>query len=335
MVSSANFFGFGSDWFGLTPLFMLLTAKSGNFILALHYRFYSDRGVCAPCEGNCKTCYGPRPDQCASCLNGSFLLKTSCHGSCPPSYYPEGTECLPCYQNCLTCKGMESGKRVLQMFFLIHEVWLSAFVLQKGMFLICRDSNNNNDDDDVFISGSGLYDCTSCHDFFTLDGGMCIECPSGRYYNVSSQACEPCNDSCLTCSSGGENGCTSCQAPKSLHLSTSTCRECCPAGVLEEDSDSSCCSCDPATGEHCSITAFPPHQHSHIHGFSLWPPYVRLSNPLLTLSINSFSSSSSVTSVLASLCCPLPNSTVTSLILICMPVIHKWSLFSSESEGYE
>lgn len=101
-----------------------------------------------------------------------------------------------------------------------------------------------------FISGSGLYDCTSCHDFFTLDGGMCIECPSGRYYNVSSQACEPCNDSCLTCSSGGENGCTSCQTPKSLHPSTSTCRECCPAGMLEEDYDSSCCSCDPATGEH-------------------------------------------------------------------------------------
>lgn len=105
-----------------------------------------------------------------------------------------------------------------------------------------------------FISGSGLYDCTSCHDFFTLDGGMCIECPSGQYYNVSSQACELCNDSCLTCSSGGENGCTSCEAPKSLHPSTSTCRKCCPAGVLEEDYDSSCCSCDPATGEHHFIT---------------------------------------------------------------------------------
>lgn len=111
----------------------------------------------------------------------------------------------------------------------------------------------------MFISGSGLHDCTSCHDFFTLDGGMCIECPSGRYYNVSSQACEPCNDSCLTCSSGGENGCTSCQAPKSLHPSTSTCRECCPAGALEEDYDSSCCLCDPATGEHHAVTGLPTH----------------------------------------------------------------------------
>lgn len=78
-------------------------------------RFFSDRGVCSPCEGNCKTCYGPRQDQCASCINGSFLLNTSCRSTCPPSHYPEGTECLPCYQNCLTCKGMYA---VLHLFFL-------------------------------------------------------------------------------------------------------------------------------------------------------------------------------------------------------------------------
>ena len=69
-------------------------------------RFFNDGGFCSPCEANCRTCYGPRQDQCASCVNGSFLLNTSCHGTCPPSHYPVGTECLPCYQNCLTCKGM-------------------------------------------------------------------------------------------------------------------------------------------------------------------------------------------------------------------------------------
>ncbi|MPC31243.1 Furin-like protease 2 [Portunus trituberculatus] len=101
----------------------------------------------------------------------------------------------------------------------------------------------------LVLQGSGLYDCTSCHDFFTLDGGMCIECPSGQYYNLSSQACETCSDTCLTCSSGGDSGCTSCQPPKSLHPETSTCRDCCPPGVYENDDEASCCSCDPATGQ--------------------------------------------------------------------------------------
>lgn len=107
-----------------------------------------------------------------------------------------------------------------------------------------------------YLSGSGLSDCTSCHDYLTLDGGMCIECRSGRYYNLSSQACEACSESCLTCSSGGDNGCTSCEAPMSLHPATGTCRPCCPPSTQEEEHEIPCCSCDPATGVYSYIQIF-------------------------------------------------------------------------------
>lgn len=119
---------------------------------------------------------------------------------------------------------------------------LGSASLVKGLCFLCLPH-----------TGSGLNDCTSCRDYLTLDGGMCIECRSGRYYNLSSQRCEPCSSSCLTCSSGGERSCTSCQSPKSLHTASGTCRICCPPGILEEEHNT-CCSCDPLTGlSHCKF----------------------------------------------------------------------------------
>ena len=100
----------------------------------------------------------------------------------------------------------------------------------------------------IFISGSSFNACLSCNDYFTLDGGMCLECRAGRYYNTSSQSCQACHSSCLTCTAGDNRSCLACQTPLSLHPSTRSCRACCPPGVVEKQSGAECCDCDKSTG---------------------------------------------------------------------------------------
>ena len=98
-------------------------------------------------------------------------------------------------------------------------------------------------------TGSSLNSCLSCHDFRTLDNGMCLECRSGRYYNTSSKSCESCHSSCLTCTGGDSLSCISCQTPFSLHISTRSCRKCCPSGINEKMEGVTCCDCDKSTGK--------------------------------------------------------------------------------------
>lgn len=98
------------------------------------------------------------------------------------------------------------------------------------------------------LPGSGIHSCTSCNEFLTLDGGMCLECSAGRYYNSSLRACVPCDSSCLTCNAKGATSCTSCQSPLSLHPATRTCRLCCPPGIADETINH-CCLCNPDTGK--------------------------------------------------------------------------------------
>ena len=100
----------------------------------------------------------------------------------------------------------------------------------------------------IYISGSSFNACLSCNDYFTLDGGMCLECRAGRYYNTSSQSCQACHSSCLTCTAGDNHSCLACQTPLSLHPSTRSCRACCPSGVVEKQPGAECCDCDKSTG---------------------------------------------------------------------------------------
>ncbi|XP_063859924.1 furin-like protease 2 isoform X1 [Scylla paramamosain] len=208
--------------------------------------FYGNRGRCLPCRHGCQSCSSYT--SCSQCSFPFLLYNNSCIASCPARFFRDRGVCSSCEENCKTCYGPRGDQcaSCLNGSFLLntscHGSCPSSHYPEGAECLPCYQNC-------LTCRGSGLYDCTSCHDFFTLDGGMCIECPSGQYYNLSSKACETCSGTCLTCSSGGDNGCTSCQPPKSLHPETSTCRECCPPGVYENDDEASCCSCDPATGQ--------------------------------------------------------------------------------------
>lgn len=105
----------------------------------------------------------------------------------------------------------------------------------------------------LIFTASGIFSCTSCQPYLTLDGGMCLECPTGQYYNISQAKCDHCHESCLTCKGSHFNQCLSCQAPYSLHQETSTCQTCCKESI-DETKNGDCCECLPETGNVFMIT---------------------------------------------------------------------------------
>lgn len=69
----------------------------------------SNRG-CGKCSINCSNCFG-NPENCTSCLPGTFLNKTgnatfNCVPFCLERYFPDSVtqRCLPCDQECFNCE---------------------------------------------------------------------------------------------------------------------------------------------------------------------------------------------------------------------------------------
>ena len=73
----------------------------------------------------------------------------------------------------------------------------------------CYGLNNNN--------------CLTCKQYALMTSdNMCI-CPTGYYFNNSTNMCSSCDDSCLECSGSSPNNCTSCKNYFSFNSSSSSC----------------------------------------------------------------------------------------------------------------
>lgn len=76
------------------------------FLIFLPRSYYSDRGQCAKCYLSCKTCSGPRRDQCVTCPRGWQLAAGECHPECPEGFFKSNFGCQKCHHYCRTCKGI-------------------------------------------------------------------------------------------------------------------------------------------------------------------------------------------------------------------------------------
>lgn len=81
-----------------------------NFLTRSDRRYYSDRGQCAKCYLACKTCSGPRRDQCVTCPGGWQLAAGECHPECPEGFFKSNFGCQKCHHYCRTCKGMRNER---------------------------------------------------------------------------------------------------------------------------------------------------------------------------------------------------------------------------------
>lgn len=99
--------------------------------------------------------------------------------------------------------------------------------------------------------------CLSCLTGF-LQGGLCIDnCSTitGKYSNISSLACSPCDLNCLNCTSTSRM-CTACN-PSIPLLFNYTCLNACPSGYYSSGSTCSKCSypCMKCTGTASNCTS--------------------------------------------------------------------------------
>eukprot|EP00828_Plagiopyla_frontata_P044041 TRINITY_DN7064_c0_g1_i1.p2 TRINITY_DN7064_c0_g1~~TRINITY_DN7064_c0_g1_i1.p2 ORF type:complete len:248 (+),score=42.83 TRINITY_DN7064_c0_g1_i1:768-1511(+) len=185
-------------------------------------RYYddgTDNPKCQPCNYSCYACSGNLETQCTDCYaNDHRHLNNSNQCICDYYYYDDGTEnsiCQPCNHTCLTCNGPGVNQ-----------------------CLSCNSSDHRTYDsttcpcDDGYIDNSVLI-CVSCHSTcFNCDlpnsETNCTACQSSlhrtlnvsthkcvcdeRYFQNSSQLCQSCHPSCLTCTGESDNECDSCKS---------------------------------------------------------------------------------------------------------------------------
>lgn len=188
-------------------------------------RYYSDRGQCAKCYLSCKTCSGPRRDQCVTCPRGWQLAAGECHPECPEGFFKSNFGCQKCHHYCRTCKG-------------ILETRTCSGLFRHSNMQVTR----------VCITGEGPMECTSCPPHSMLEGGLCMECLGAQYYDPLTQLCKNCNSDCRRCTGPGKFSCAACSPPLHLDKLNNQCVPCCTGNEKGAQAEE-CCLCDPETGE--------------------------------------------------------------------------------------
>ena len=193
-------------------------------------------GVCMPCHSSCKRdegCFGPNPDQCNSCTEGSYRYLDTCLSACPPLTVVEGALCKACDSNCLDgCSKQGPGACIVGNGIGMGD--RTEFPKASASYWGCR----------------AVAHCVkSCKqkNIKTMEAKCMPECPVG-WHRDENNFCVACSTSCnaeLGCSgpdSGvSENGCNPCPDGQFINVARE-CRAC----------DLQCVSgCDGPLSENC------------------------------------------------------------------------------------
>ena len=110
---------------------------------------------------------------------------------------------------------------------------------------------------------AGSTSCTSCKtptylQSLTGPASCLTTCPNGKYPDSTSNICQTCHSSCLSCSNSGSSSCTTCISGTYLQPFVATCLATCPSTYYPDTSDnkckqcdSSCLTCSGPTNAHC------------------------------------------------------------------------------------
>ncbi|XP_030000063.1 proprotein convertase subtilisin/kexin type 5-like [Sphaeramia orbicularis] len=197
---------------------------------------------CEPCHRACKTCGGPRFDDCDSCEEGFTLKKGECLEArqlelCPEKHFRNRKgECKLCHSTCKTCS--DAGK----------EDCLSC---HSGHFLTAQQTCVTRCRPGTFANkASGQCDDCSRGCVVCQDAQHCQKCRKGLYLQddkcvTSCQrgfpqgvVCQPCVPQCASCQ-GNASHCMSCD--EQYFLVDHSCRSQCPEGYYTSDKE--CHSC--------------------------------------------------------------------------------------------
>ncbi|KAL0979867.1 hypothetical protein UPYG_G00190840 [Umbra pygmaea] len=241
--------------------------------------FYTQQHTCHACDSSCATCYPDSP-KCTSCPPGFAMHLGKCISKCPDQHYLDSHgRCRPCHSSCWSC----SGPAVSQCSACSHGLYLhlsqcldtcgEGLYHHQGACYNCHPSCRS-------CVGPRSSDCLSClkqqealqphtqqgpHD--SPASGVCVDTCPPRFYLDTQHTCRECYTSCLQCTGGSGQNCTSCAPPYILH--EGQCVLHCPKGHTVQENTCTGChpSCQECSGPSQADCVSCPHLTSLHHGY--------------------------------------------------------------------
>ncbi|KAG8011985.1 Proprotein convertase subtilisin/kexin type 5 [Nibea albiflora] len=196
---------------------------------------------CEPCHRSCRTCGGPRYDDCDSCEDEFTLKNGECLEAkqakqltpCPEKQFrnPKG-DCDLCHSSCQAC--YDSGRE-------------NCSSCYSGRFLTARQTcvtrcphgtfaNKSSNKCDGCSKGcvacQDAQQCQGCRSGLYLENGVCVvECQRGF---PQDGVCQPCAPECTSCK-GNSSHCLSCETQ--YLLLGHSCMSHCPDGYYAKERD--------------------------------------------------------------------------------------------------
>uniref|UniRef100_A0A8C7MVD0 Fraser extracellular matrix complex subunit 1 n=1 Tax=Oncorhynchus kisutch TaxID=8019 RepID=A0A8C7MVD0_ONCKI len=220
--------------------------------------YYTQQGTCYACDSSCSSCYPDNP-KCTSCPQGSAMHHGKCISHCPEQHYiDDHGHCRACHSSCWSCSGPSVSQCTLCS---------QGLSLHQGQCLEACGDGLYHQDQTCHIChpscrgclGPLASDCLRClkpqeallpqnsHTHRARPRGVCVDrCPA-RFYLDAQHTCRECHTSCLQCTGGSGQNCTSCAPPYVLQEGQCFLR--CPPGYNIQDN--TCQGCHPSCQE-CS-----------------------------------------------------------------------------------
>ena len=207
--------------------------------------YYPDENskTCLHCNVNCDECNSTFPSQCLAC-NRNFTIG---NGSCTPfcadgSYYDHYSEgfCQPCHESCSTCIGGDNKACTSCSIGLFPVNGVCVNPVTECGERMYKDSYGSCKPCPLGCLKCTSHDnCLQCYNTDMLQHMCSMDCPGGFYYKKSTQMCDECHSTCLTCTGGSDpTDCTACTDGYHLSLE-SVCLPCCDFTHLL----TACCNC--------------------------------------------------------------------------------------------
>ena len=216
--------------------------------------YYPDSSTlsCKPCHSYCSACTGSLNNQCTVCKSGYFLQvgSTLCLNYCPsPSIQdPINNICKEgCDASCSQCTGPSNTEcsACNSGYFLQPSSTTCLNSCPTGYWKdstnrVCAQCNAACSQ----CTGSGNTQCQACNSGYFLQPSSttCLDsCPSTGYFkNSTHHMCDPCDESCLTCTGPAFSDCPSCSSGYYLQPSSTSCKNTCPDGYYKNSTFNTC-----------------------------------------------------------------------------------------------
>ncbi|ESU34858.1 Variant-specific surface protein [Giardia duodenalis] len=212
---------------------------AGNLCAVCSEGYFSDNGVCTPCDSTCATCVAKGPSSCVSCPSGYAVTSESGVGECKKPCTPSADGCKRCDASidgasyCSVCSVQTAFPLNGKCVGLSARAGSACASVVDGACTSCADG--------YFLLSGGCYQVdtypgrTVCH---AEERGVCTKGAHGKMVSESGilQECSIANcaectaDACVTCRLGYVSvdgrcqkcaqGCVTCTAPDNPQMCT-------------------------------------------------------------------------------------------------------------------